>query len=194
MKFPAPKPCAYQDVRLKEQYFSSKYCSQGESSGSSGDPLQQAMNKRDPLKGTPGKAKVGDLVPPKEVYPEGVPEALSELQIEMLATSAEMVASLKDSVRLSQLDAVSSQEVPWIKSRGGKTFVEMTIDSGAAATVVPRGAFDTQIVETVRTRNEVFATASGQRMPNYGEQRIRALSTSGTFLNITAQVTDVKSR
>ena len=80
-----------------------------------------------------------------------------------------MMPSPNDTIRLLQLDAVSSLEVPWIKSRGGRTFVEMTIDSGAAATVVPRGAFDTQLVETARTRNEVFATASGQRMPNYGE-------------------------
>jgi len=102
--------------------------------------------------------------------------------------------SVRDAVRKyeRQLDAVSSLEVPWIKTRNGKTFVEMTIDSGAAATVVPRGAFDAKIMETLRTRNEVFATASGQRMPNYGEQRIQAMSTSGTCLNITAQVTDVK--
>ena len=68
----------------------------------------------------------------------------------------------------------------------------MTIDSGAVATVVPRGAFDAEMIETLRTRTEVFATASGHKMPNYGEQRIRALSTSGTCLNITAQVAGVK--
>ena len=47
-------------------------------------------------------------------------------------------------------------------------------------------------VDIFWTRTDVFATASGHRMPNYGEQRIRAMSTSGTCLNITAQVTDVK--
>ena len=56
---------------------------------------------------------------------------------------------------------------------------------------MPRGAFDDEVVQTCRTRTEVFATASGHRMPNYGGQRIRALS-GGTCLNITAQVTDVK--
>ena len=70
--------------------------------------------------------------------------------------------------------------------------MEMIIDSGAAATVVPRVAFGAKVLETFRTRNEVFATASGHRMPNYGEQRIRAMSTSGTCLNVTAQVADVK--
>ena len=57
---------------------------------------------------------------------------------------------------------------------------------------MPRGAFNTRLLQTARTRSEVFATASGQRIPNYGEQRNRGLSTSGTLLNITAQVTDVK--
>ena len=143
-------------------------------------------------KGAPSRIKTGDLVPHEVVYPNGIPAALSELQIEALPTSAEMMASTNDTVRLLQLDAVSSLEAPWIKSRGGRTFIEMTIDSGVAATVVPRGAFNTQLLQTARTRSEVFATASGQRMPNYGEQRIRGLSTSGTLLNITAQVTDVK--
>ena len=67
----------------------------------------------------------------------------------------------------------------------------MTIDSGAAAPVVPRGAFDDDLIETSRTKTEVFATASGHRMPNYGEQRIRVMS-GGIGMNITAQVTDVK--
>ena len=68
----------------------------------------------------------------------------------------------------------------------------MTIDSGAAATVVPKGAFDDALVRTSRTESEVFATASGHRMPNDGEQRIQAKSHRGVNMNITAQVTDVK--
>ena len=39
---------------------------------------------------------------------------------------------------------------------------------------------------------EVFATASGHRMPNYGEQRIQAKSNNGIGMNIIAQATDVK--
>jgi len=68
----------------------------------------------------------------------------------------------------------------------------MAIDSGAAATVAPRGAFDDDLIETSRTKTEIFATASGHRMPNYGEQRIRGMSSGGFGMNITAQVTDVK--
>jgi len=68
----------------------------------------------------------------------------------------------------------------------------MTIDSGAAATVVPKGAFDEPMVRTNRTESEVFATASGRRMPNHGEQKIKATSHGGVNMNITAQVTDVK--
>ena len=68
----------------------------------------------------------------------------------------------------------------------------MTIDSGAAATVVPRGAFDDDLIGASRTKTEVFATASGHRMPNYGGQRIKAMSNNGIGMNITAQVADVK--
>ena len=68
----------------------------------------------------------------------------------------------------------------------------MTIDSGAAATVAPRGDFDDDLIRASRTETEVFATASGHRMPNYGEQRIKAMSNNGIGMNITAQVTDVK--
>jgi len=119
---------------------------------------------------------------------------MSPLQQNMLRYSQEPVGSIADQVRAfnSELNTVASGEAPWIKMRNGRQIVEMTIDSGAAATVVPRGAFDAKVIETLRTRTEVFATASGHRMPNYGEQRIRAMSTSGTCLNNTAQVTDVK--
>ena len=118
---------------------------------------------------------------------------MSPLQQNMVLHSQEPVRSIVDQVRSFELNAVASGDVPWIKMRNGRQIVEMTIDSGAAATVVPRGAFDAEFIETLRTRTEVFATASGHRMPNYGEQRIRALSTSGTCLNITAQVTDVRT-
>ena len=195
LKFP-PKQCAYKDFRLSEGFvprWGEGNFNKDRSVGSSNDPLQRAMDKRTPMgRGTPSRIQTGELVPPEVVYPNGIPAALSQLQKDALATSVEMMPSPNDRIRLLQLDAVSSLEAPWIKSRGGRTFVEMTIDSGAAATVVPRGAFDTQLVQTARTRSEVFATASGQRMPNYGEQRIRGVSTSGTLLNITAQVTDVK--
>ena len=119
---------------------------------------------------------------------------MSPLQQNMLRYSQEPVGSIADQVRAlnSELSTVASGDAPWIKMRNGRQIVEMTIDSGAAATVVPRGAFDAKVIETLRTRTEVFATASGHRMPNYGEQRIRAMSTSGTCLNITAQVTDVR--
>ena len=55
-----------------------------------------------------------------------------------------------------------------------------------------KGAFDDPMVMTSRTESEVFATASGRRMPNYGEQQFQVKSHSGVNMNITAQVTDVK--
>ena len=93
---------------------------------------------------------------------------MSPLQQNMALHSQEPVRSIVDQVRSFELNAVASGDVPWIKMRNGRQIVEMTIDSGAAATVVPRGAFDAEVIETLRTRTEVFATASGHRMPNYG--------------------------
>ena len=80
----------------------------------------------------------------------------------------------------------------WVKIRNGRRSTEMAIDSGVAATVVPKGAFDDPMTRASRTESEVFATASGHRMPNYGEQRIQAKSHYGVNVNITAQVPDVK--
>ena len=88
---------------------------------------------------------------------------------------------------------MASKEVPWTKYRTGRK-IDRGSDNGlwSSCTVVPRGAFDDEMIETCTTKTEVFATASGRKMPNYGEQRIRALSTGGICMNITAQVTDVK--
>jgi len=100
--------------------------------------------------------------------------------------------SVKDQARTLEVNGVTSKDAPWVKIRNGRRFIEMTIDSGAAATVAPKGAFDDPMMRTSRTESEVFATASGHRMPNYGEQRIQAKSHNGVNMNITAQVTDVK--
>ena len=54
------------------------------------------------------------------------------------------------------------------------------------------GAFDDDLIRTSRTETEVFATASGHRMPKCGEQRIKAMSKNGIWMNITARVPDVK--
>ena len=37
---------------------------------------------------------------------------------------------------------LSSGDVPWMKERNGKRIVELTIDSGAAVSVVPKGTFN----------------------------------------------------
>ena len=117
---------------------------------------------------------------------------MSTLQQELLPHAEEGIISVRDQVRKHELNAVVLKDVPWIKYKDGKKIVEMTIDSGAAATVAPRGASDDDLIETSRNKIEVFATASGHRMPNYGGQRIKAMSNSGIGMNITAQVTDVK--
>ena len=104
----------------------------------------------------------------------------------------EAVKGSKDQVKQTEVYGVTSKDAPWVKIRNGRRFIEMTIDSGAAATVAPKGAFDDALVRTSRTESEVFATASGHRMPKYGEQSIQAKSHNGVNMNITAQVTDVK--
>ena len=73
------------------------------------------------------------------------------------------IGSVRDQVKKLELNAVTLKDVPWIKYRGGKKIVEMTIDSGAAAAVVPKGAFDDDLIRTSRTETEVVATASGHR-------------------------------
>ena len=110
----------------------------------------------------------------------------------MIGKNSSCTASAKDRAKRLELNAVTFKGSPWVKYRDGKRVIEMTIDSGAAATVAPKGAFDDALVRTSRTESEVFATASGHRMPNYGEQRIQAKSHGGVNMNITAQVTDVK--
>ena len=48
------------------------------------------------------------------------------------------IGSMKDQGTKLELNAVVLKDVPWIKYKDGKKTAEMTIDSGAAATVAPR--------------------------------------------------------
>ena len=126
-----------------------------------------------------GKAVKGQRLPLK-----GTPPVIGKNSL--------CIGSVRDQVKKLELNAVALKDVPWIKYMDGKNIVEMTSDSGAAATVVPRGAFDDDLIRASRTETEVFATASGHRMPTYGNQRIKAMSNNGIGMNITAQATDVK--
>ena len=73
--------------------------------------------------------------------------------------------------------------------------IEITLDSGAAETVGPKGA-----VGNVRIRRDngregiMYRAANGTTMPNYGEQRLAWESEEGSKGGINIQVTDVTKR
>ena len=110
--------CRYADFRFREAAAAAAVERRGAS-----DPLQRAMDQRNPPR-TAGRGT------PAFIAPEtiGLPY-MSLLQQNMLPYSQEPVGSISDQVRAfeRQLNAVAaSGEAPWIKTRNGKTIVEMT--------------------------------------------------------------------
>jgi len=78
-------------------------------------------------------------------------------------------------LRELEICALSSADVPWVKEHGGRRYVEVTVDSGAAATVVPVGAFSAPIRQTPKVGVQTFRSASGGIMHNKGEQQIQGV-------------------
>ena len=71
---------------------------------------------------------------------------------------------------------------------------KITIDSGAAGSVMPKGMLlNGTTIEELATRNRAkYVAAHGARMENQGEKKIRFKKSGGKVLNsITFQVTDV---
>jgi len=86
---------------------------------------------------------------------------------------------------------LKANEAPWIYESGGKRIVEATMDSGAAVTVVPRGASNAAIVPTTKPNCNHFRVANGAKIPNLGEQVLAGTTANGRGLRFKAQVADV---
>ena len=85
----------------------------------------------------------------------------------------------------------SSGDVPRMKERNGKRIVELTIDSGAAVSVVPKGTFNEPLQIAERVKSEMYRSASGHAMPNLGEQHVTAKASNGANFGLTVQVAGV---
>ena len=87
--------------------------------------------------------------------------------------------------------ALKANEASWIYESGGKRIVEATMDSGAAVTVVPRGADNTAIAPTTKPNCNHFRVANGEKIPNLGEEVLAGTTANGRGLRFKAQVADV---
>jgi len=87
--------------------------------------------------------------------------------------------------------ALKANEASWIYESGGKRIVEVTMDSGAAVTVVPRGASSAAIAPTTKPNCNHFRVANGAKIPNLGEQVLAGATANGRGLRFKAQVADV---
>ena len=65
------------------------------------------------------------------------------------------------------------------------------MDSGAAATVVPRGTSIAKLGPVTRENCKNFRVANGSRIPNLGEQFITGKTSNGRDIQFRAQVADV---
>ena len=65
------------------------------------------------------------------------------------------------------------------------------MDSGAAATVVPRGISIAKLGPVTKANCTNFRVANGNRIPNLGEQFIKGTTSSGREIKFRAQVADV---
>ena len=71
--------------------------------------------------------------------------------------------------------------------------IALAVDSGAAETVIPHDlVISHQIMETEASRQGVcYASATGQPIPNLGEQKLPLLTSEGSVRGMTFQVTPV---
>ena len=66
-------------------------------------------------------------------------------------------------------DAIRPDGAPWVYSSNGRRVVEVTMDSGAAATVVSRGTSIAKLGPATTANCTNFRVANGSRIPNLGE-------------------------
>lgn len=71
--------------------------------------------------------------------------------------------------------------------------LDMTVDSGAADTVIPTGRLPHVPEEpsSASRKGLTYTAASGHRMPNRGQQRVTGTTSDGRYVKLLLQVTDV---
>ena len=76
---------------------------------------------------------------------------------------------------------------------GGWQYLSLTVDSGAAETVIPHDLVtDHRICDTEASRSGLcYASATGQPIPNLGEQRLPLMTVEGTMRGMTFQAAPV---
>jgi len=92
---------------------------------------------------------------------------------------------------ICDFEAIQPEGAPWVYSSNGRRIVEVTMDSGAAATVVPRGTSIAKLGPVTRENCKNFRVANGSRIPNLGEQFITGKTSNGRDIKFRAQVADV---
>ena len=82
---------------------------------------------------------------------------------------------------------------PWMRKVGKDYEVDLAVDSGAVATVVPSDTFPgVKPRETEASRKGMYYTAAnGGEIRNRGELTLRGMADNGTKMNVIAQACDV---
>ena len=137
--------------------------------------MQQQQNSLDPLPKTSAS---------QQHFRDPLPKTLVMQQQHSIGT----VRSLRQLVTIEpeQLSAVANTDDGW-------ELVEMTIDSGAAETVVPPesiNAVSTTPSEASR-RGTTYEVANGQRIANLGEKTFCAATDEGYVRQLKAQIAEV---
>ena len=86
-----------------------------------------------------------------------------------------------------------AQQPGWREEKDGWIKVKGTMDSGAAESVTPPiMAANYPVEESVGSKNGLYyVSASGERMPNLGQQVVPVITEDGTDATMTFQVADV---
>ena len=91
------------------------------------------------------------------------------------------------------LAAGGSGEKHWFRETGNGYEVDITIDSGAVATIVPPGTVPGEVPrETEASRRGMsHMVANGEAIANIGELTLRGKAENGAIMNVIAQVSEV---
>ena len=188
----APPLMSQAEAKLREE------CSPGGSCGCSMRPPRRSARRRS-LNLTANYA--GRLIPEEEEEPTEIAGHLCPLTFKEQATLA------RDQCRAERAEAesvmptmITPQDRPINEMKSeAKTYEEgwqkisMAVDSGAAETVIPHTLVTAHpIRETDASRRGVnYASATGQPIPNLGEQRLPLCTVEGTLRSMTFQATPV---
>lgn len=98
-----------------------------------------------------------------------------------------------DVLESESTDELVNNVEQWKQSDGGWTRIQAVIDSGAAESVAPMSMAPREVVyeSAGSRRKQHYLSASGKRMPNLGEQRLKVTTNDGRETGATFQMVDV---